>query len=217
MDIIYLGHSSFKISGKAASVITDPFDPSMVGIKYPKTSADIITISHAHPDHNFVGSVEAEGTVKVVDGPGEYEIKGISIMGYPSFHDNEKGAARGENTIYVFEHEGFRLAHLGDLGHTLTEDQIRDIGDIDVLFIPVGGEYTIGPDEATKVTRAIEPKIVVPMHFQAPGMNPEVFASVQTVDAFVTALGSTPEHMKKISLKPGVALSEEMKLIILER
>src|SRR3989344_7397522 len=101
MDISYLGHSSFLISGKSSKVVTDPFDPKMVGLKYPKVSAQIVTISHDHEDHNKQELVTE--VKKVINGPGEYEIEGISILGYSSFHDDQKGQKRGKNIIYVIE------------------------------------------------------------------------------------------------------------------
>ena len=174
MDIVYLGHSSFKIKTKTATVITDPFDPKMVGLKYSGVEGEIVTVSHDHRDHNAVDKVG--GVKRVVDGPGEYEISGVSIMGYPSFHDNEKGAKRGKNTIYVYEAEGLRLAHLGDLGHVISEDLVNEMGAIDVLMIPVGGEFTIGPKEAAEIVGKVDPYFVIPMHYKISGMNPETFA-----------------------------------------
>ena len=97
MDITYLGHSSFKIKTKTASVVTDPFDPKMVGIKYSGVEGEIVTVSHEHEDHNAVDKVS--GVKKIVDGPGEYEISGVSIMGYKTFHDNKQGSERGENPV----------------------------------------------------------------------------------------------------------------------
>ncbi len=215
MDIIYYGHSSFKISGKTASVITDPFDPQMVGIKFAKTTADIVTLSHAHPDHNYIEGVSE--VHKIIQNPGEYEVKGISMLAYPTFHDANKGADRGENLIFVFELEGYRVAHLGDLGHMLDESLLSAIGDIDVLMIPVGGTYTIDAEMAAKVTNAIEPKMIIPMHYQVPGMKPDLAEKLAPVETFVTELGMSAEHMKKLSLKPGTLLPEETKLIILDR
>ena len=122
MDITYLGHSSFKIRTKTATVITDPFDPKMVGLKYSGVEGEIVTVSHDHSDHNAVDRVSL--VKKVVEGPGEYEILGVTIMGYKTFHDNKNGSERGENTVYVIEAEGLRLVHLGDLGHLLSDDQL---------------------------------------------------------------------------------------------
>lgn len=211
MEIAYLGHSSFKIKGKSSTVITDPYDAS-IGLKFPKSEADIVTVSHQHPDHNQVDQV---GNVKkVIAGPGEYEIGGVSIIGITSFHDNQSGAERGKNTMYVIEMDGLRLAHLGDLGHTLSEKQLEEIGEIDVLFIPVGGVYTITSVEATEVARQIEPNYIIPMHYQAPGLSGEMFAGLEPVDAFVKQIALTAETLPKLSIKE--TLEEETKLVILE-
>lgn len=201
--------------GKSASVVTDPFDPSMVGLKLPKLSADIVTLSHDHQDHNFLEGVT--DVHKVVRNPGEYEIMGVSILAFPSFHDATKGADRGENIVYVFELEGFRVAHLGDLGHMLDDTLLAALGDIDVLILPVGGTYTIDAEMAVKVTQAIEPKMVIPMHYKVSGMKEDLAANLLPVEDFVKALGRTEEHTKKLSLKPGGLLPEELKLIILDR
>lgn len=214
MDIIYLGHSSFKIAGKAGTVVTDPFDPSMVGIKYPKVEADIVTVSHDHKDHNQTELVT--NVHKVISEPGEYEVRGISVLGFPAFHDSEKGAVRGKNTIYVIEIDGFRIAHLGDLGHPLSESAINGLGTIDILMVPVGGEFTIGPADAATVAKAIEPSVIIPMHFKNEGMNPEISDKLLPVEDFLSALGMSAERTNKFSAKEGT-LSEEMKVVILER
>src|SRR6185369_7759330 len=152
MEIVYLGHSSFKLSGKNTKLVTDPFDSSLVGLKYPKVEADIVTISHHHPDHDK--SEQVSEVKKIVDGPGEYEIGGVSIIGISSFHDDKKGAERGKNTIYLIEMDGLKLLHLGDLGHLLTDKEKSEIGDIDVMFIPVGGEYTIDAKTAYELVKS---------------------------------------------------------------
>lgn len=214
MDITFLGHSSFRIKGKSATLVTDPFDPAMVALKYRGVSADIVTISHQHEDHNQADLVK--GVKKVVSGPGEYEIMGISIIGISTFHDDKKGEARGKNTVYVIEVDGLRLAHLGDLGHKLTERHLETMGNIDILMIPVGGEYTIGPAHAVEVTRAIEPIIVIPMHYQMPGLNPKVFAKLAKVDHFISDLGFPAEKADKLTIKKE-SLGEEQKVYVLEK
>jgi L-ascorbate metabolism protein UlaG (beta-lactamase superfamily) len=214
MDIIYLGHSSFKLRGKSTTVITDPFDPSMVGLKYPSQEATIVTISHDHPDHNHIELVKNVG--RVVNGPGEYEIAGVSIIGIHSFHDDKKGEERGKNTIYVFEMEGLRIAHLGDLGHKLSADAIEEMGPIDILFIPVGGKFTIDAQTAVEVTRSIEPSIIIPMHYLADGMNPETFEGLLKPEEFVNAMGIPSESMEKLTIKKS-DIGEERKIILLEK
>jgi L-ascorbate metabolism protein UlaG (beta-lactamase superfamily) len=212
MDITYLGHSSFKLRGKTASLITDPFDPKVVGLKYPSNEADIVTVSHNHPDHNQ--SQIIKNVRMVVEGPGEYEISGISIIGIPSFHDNKKGEERGLNTIYVFEIDGLRVAHLGDLGTDLTDEQVTALGSIDVLIIPVGGDYTIGPKDAVKIVGEIDPYFVIPMHYKVSGISSE-FSKLEPVDTFLKESGLTVEKMDKFSLKREDILEDQSTKIIL--
>lgn len=214
MDITFLGHSSFRLKGKTATVVTDPFDPEKVGFKFPRIAADIVTVSHQHEDHNQADLVK--GAKRLVSGPGEYEIMGVSMIGISSFHDEKKGAKRGKNTIYVYEMDGLRLAHLGDLGHKLNEKILEKIGDIDVLMVPVGGEYTIGPSEAVEVVRAIEPKIAVPMHYQMPGLNPATFAKLSSTEPFLAEIGLPVEKTDKLSVRKE-NLGEESKVILLEK
>lgn len=212
MDIVYFGHSSFHIKGKSASVITDPFDD--IGIKFPKVSADLVTISHDHSDHNNASAVS--DAHKVFDGPGEYESKDVSIVGFPTFHDDKKGEVRGNNTVYMIEIDRIRLVHLGDLGHTLSEKQVDALGEVDVLFVPVGGEYTIGPEKAVEVVRAIEPVYTIPMHYKADGLNAETFGSLKPVEEFVSQIGMNPDKTTKLSLNKDT-MGEDPQLVILER
>lgn len=212
MDITYLGHSSFKLKGKTASVITDPYDPKFVGLKYPSSEADIVTISHNHNDHNQ--SQLVKGVRMVVNGPGEYEISGVSIIGIPSFHDAKKGEERGENTIYVFEIDGLRIAHLGDLGIDLSDEQISGLGNIDVLMIPVGGEFTIGSKEAVRVVGEVGPYFVTPMHYKVDGLSPE-FSKLEPVETFLSECGLTVERIDKFSLKKEDILEDQSTKVIL--
>jgi L-ascorbate metabolism protein UlaG (beta-lactamase superfamily) len=216
MDITYLGHSSFKIKTKTATVITDPFDSQMVGLKYSGVEGEIVTVSHAHHDHNAVDKVS--GVKKVLEGPGEYEVMGVSIIGYPSFHDAKQGTERGKNTIYVIEAEGLRLAHLGDLGHALNDDLVNEMGSIDVLMIPVGGNFTIGPKEAVEIVGKIDPYFIIPMHYFVPGLNSQTFVGLQPVETFLKEIGMTVENLPKFSLKREDILEDQgSKVIILEK
>ncbi len=214
MDITYLGHSSFRMRGKDASVVTDPFDPKMVGLKFSGVKADIVTVSHDHKDHNYVDGVkEAE---KVVNGPGEYEIKGVSILGYGTFHDSEKGEKRGKNTVYVYEFDNLRIAHLGDLGHKLPEDLLEEIGDIDILLIPVGGVFTIDSALAIETVQAIEPSIVIPMHYQQKGLNQATFSELAPVESFLQDIGLPVEKMGKLSIKQSDFIEETKRVVVLD-
>lgn len=215
MDITYLGHSSFRIKSKDTSLVTDPFDPKMVGIKFPTgITADIVTISHNHPDHNNVSAIA--NVRKVVEGPGEYEIGGITILGFASYHDGKKGEERGTNTIYVIEAEGLRLAHLGDLGHTLSDKDIECMGEIDILMVPVGGIKTITPGVAVDIIRSLEPKIVLPMHFKVEGSDSDVFAGLASLDTFLKEVAISQERLDRLSVKKEL-LGEEQKVVILAK
>ncbi len=209
-----MGHSSFLLRGKTGTVVCDPFDPKMVGFKFSSVKADIVTISHDHQDHNRAALVN--GVKKVISGPGEYEVMGISILGLPSYHDEKEGANRGKNTIYVLEIDGLRICHLGDLGHKLSENLLEDLSHIDILLIPVGGEYTIGPSGAVAVIQEIEPMIVIPMHYQVPGLNPEIFAKLAPVEEFLKEVGLRVENVHKLSVKKE-ELGEEPKIVVLEK
>ena len=215
MDITYLGHSSFKIKTKTAVVVTDPFPSEMLGFKFPKTEADIVTISHQHEDHNCLKLIE--GDPFVISEPGEYEVKGVSFFGYSSFHDQHSGSERGENNIYVIEAEGLRICHLGDLGSAIPPKTLEEISDIDVLMIPVGGEVTINSKEAVDLISQIEPYIVLPMHYRAEGINEKTFGVLATLDTFLKEMGAeNSERLDKISLTKD-KLPVETKVVLLER
>jgi L-ascorbate metabolism protein UlaG (beta-lactamase superfamily) len=181
MDITWLGHSCFRIKGKEASVVTDPYDATLK-YSWPKPSANIVTISHPHPGHNNPAGVE--GSPILVYRPGEYEIKNVLIIGFPTFHDAAQGANRGRNTTYLMEMEDLRLCHLGDLGHAPSSKQIEELSGIDVLFAPVGGVSTIDAKTAAEIVRLLNPKIVIPMHYQT-----EVTNWLEPLDKFTTGMG----------------------------
>lgn len=214
MDITYLGHSSFRIHGKSVSWVTDPYASSIVGLKFPKVEAQIVTISHDHDDHNKAGIVG--DSPYIVSGPGEYEVKGVSIFGIPTYHDNKQGAERGPNTVYVASLDGIILCHLGDLGHKLSGETIGQIGAVDILFVPVGGFYTIDASTASEVVSSLEPKIVIPMHYKTEGLAPALGDKLAPVDDFVKEVGMVPVKTNKFVVTYD-QLPEETQLIVLER
>ncbi|MFZ5595765.1 MAG: MBL fold metallo-hydrolase [Bacillota bacterium] len=164
MNIQWLGHACFLITlGDGKTIITDPFGDS-VGYPQPGLKADLVTVSHQHYDHNAVDKVG--GSPRVIDTEGAHSYKNISVHGIPSWHDKNEGSQRGGNIMFVIEAEGVRVCHLGDLGHTLNPDQVSRLGRMDVLLIPVGGFYTIGPDEAARVVEQLNPGYVAPMHYK---------------------------------------------------
>ncbi len=214
MEIYPLGLSSFRIKGKTGTVVTDPFDPMMVGLKFPKIDgADILTVSHDHADHNHTDGVGGEPFV--IKGPGEYEVKGITIVGIASYHDGSSGAERGKNTIYRMSVDNVNICHLGDLGHKLTDEQVDLIGDIDILFVPVGGFYTIDPKTAAAVVAQVEPYIVVPMHYKRAGMS-EAFNKLDGVEKFLSEMGAeqvAPTNKLTVSKEK---LPENTTVVVLE-
>ena len=195
MDINWLGHSCFRIRGRQAAIVTDPYPPDL-GYSLGKLTADIVTVSHQHPSHSYVQGVGGEP--RLVKGPGEYEIKGVLIIGIPTFHDGEGGKKRGRNTVYVMEVDGMTVCHLGDLGQALAAEQVEEIGDVHVLLLPVGGVSTIDAPMAAGVIRQIEPKVVIPMHYKTPALSREL----GTVEAFLKEMG-----IERIESQPKLTLT----------
>ncbi|MEK7141204.1 MAG: MBL fold metallo-hydrolase [Patescibacteria group bacterium] len=214
MDITYLGHSSFKLRGKQATLVTDPYG-SLIGLSYPKhTEADIVTVSHDHEDHNAVRLVD--GNPFIVSGPGEYEIKGVGVVGLGVYHDDQKGEKRGKSTIFRIEIDGLSIVHLGDLGHELSAAQVDSLDGVDILLVPVGGIYTIDANQAAKIVGEIEPTIVIPMHYNRTGLDQKMFADLAPVDAFLKEMGKT-----EVSPQPKFSvtrdkLPEEMQVVVLQ-
>jgi L-ascorbate metabolism protein UlaG (beta-lactamase superfamily) len=163
MEITWLGHSCFLIRGKEQTIITDPYRPDL-GYSLGEPEADIVTVSHFHPGHSYIEGVADEP--KQIKSPGEYEIGGTFITGISTFHDNKKGELKGKNTIYVIEMDGITLCHLGDLGHPLGPHLLEELGDVDILFLPVGEVSTIPVDTAAEIVRQLEPPIIIPMHYK---------------------------------------------------
>ncbi|HEX7586805.1 MAG TPA: MBL fold metallo-hydrolase [Anaerolineae bacterium] len=162
MEIDWFGHACFRLHGKEGTVITDPYSKE-IGLSFPRPRADIVTISHDHPGHHYAQGVK--GDPRVIDGPGEYEIKNIFVTGIPTFHDKKAGKERGPNTVYVMDIDGLTICHLGDLGHVPTQPQAEALGNVNVLLVPVGGVSTINAGEAAEIVSLLEPQVVIPMHF----------------------------------------------------
>jgi L-ascorbate metabolism protein UlaG (beta-lactamase superfamily) len=169
MEITYIGHSCFKIKGEEITLVVDPYDPKKTGYKLPKLSADVVLMTHEHPDHAHVEGVSDYRLV--VETPGEYEAAGTFITGIKTYHDDNEGKDRGNNTIYQVEMDGFSLLHLGDLGHELQKETLEKLTEIDVLMIPVGGVYTVDAKTAVKVISSVEPSIIIPMHYQTKDLS----------------------------------------------
>lgn len=180
MKIQWLGHACFLITfSNGRTLMTDPFDPK-VGYPQPGFSADMVTVSHQHFDHNAVNLIP--GKPSVVQKEGRHSFEGITITGIPSFHDSSKGSQRGRNIIFIVDAEDLKVCHLGDLGHILEKEQLEQIGVVDVLLIPVGGYYTIGAGEALQVVEQLRPKYVVPMHYKTSYID----FPISTADEFLS-------------------------------
>jgi L-ascorbate metabolism protein UlaG (beta-lactamase superfamily) len=211
MEIIWHGHSFFEISTKGVKITTDPFDKK-IGLPVKKVKADILLISHNHYDHNNKEAISGE--YFLIEGPGEYEVKGIYIEGIDSFHDEKEGRERGRNTIYKIELENFKICHFGDFGQKeLTQEQKEKLENVEILMLPVGGIYTIGPKEAFEIVQEIEPKIVIPMHYSLPNLK----IKLGKVDEFLKLMGiRSPKVLEKLTLKKGEKLPEETRVFILK-
>ncbi|GCE14128.1 MBL fold metallo-hydrolase [Tengunoibacter tsumagoiensis] len=166
MEITWLGHSCFQLRGKNAILITDPCSPQSqptAPAALSKINASIVTVSHDHPGHNAVQSVG--GHPRVVRSPGEYEISDVLITGVAAYHDTKRGQDYGRNTIYIIHMDDLVICHLGDLGHSLQEEQLEEVADADVLLLPISGDHTINATQAAEIISQVEPRVVIPMHY----------------------------------------------------
>jgi len=216
MQIVWHGQSCFQISfsknkDEKLTVVIDPFSEE-IGLRIPTLEADILMISHDHPDHNNKKAVS--GNPFLIEGPGEYEIKGVFIQGIEADHDKSQGEERGKTTIYTIEGEEIRLCHLGDLGQKeLNADQLEHIGDIDILMIPVGGIYTISAQEASKIISQIEPRLIIPMHYNLPKMK----SKLDGLDKFLKVMGQKGiEPQSKLTVKKKDLEGETTEVVVLK-
>ena len=214
--ITWAGQSCFQISvsnsrDHSADIVIDPFDEE-TGLKVPNFSADILLVTHQHHDHNNIKTIKGEPFL--AEGPGEYEVKGVFIQGIPAFHDDKEGKEKGLNTIYTIEAEDIRFCHLGDLGQKqLTDEQVDKIGNVDVLMIPVGGEYTISSQEAQRIISQIEPRIVIPMHYKLPKLK----ADLDDVNKFLKTMGKpSVVPQDKLVIKSSAMPKDGMEIVVLQ-
>lgn len=188
MELHFYGHAMFGLTSGGVTIVIDPFNDDL-GYPKPRVAPDAVVISHEHSDHNNAGLVG--GRPRVIRGLADEgktwaaldeRVGPVRITGVATYHDGQQGSARGKNTVLILEAEGLRVVHLGDLGHLLSDEQARAIGAPDVLMVPVGGHFTIGPAEADQVIEHLQPRVVIPMHYKT-----EVTASwpIATLDAFL--------------------------------
>jgi len=203
MVITWFGQFFFEIKtkdsqNKEVCLVIDPFDEK-IGLKVPQLEAQILLVTHSHFDHSNIEAIK--GSPFLINEPGEYEIRNVFIKGILSFHDDSQGKERGINVIYSIEAEGIRISHLGDLGQKeLTPEQLEELGRIDVLLIPIGGIFTINAQKAANIISQLEPKIVIPMHYQIPKLKLEL----EGLDKFFKIMAKEkiePQKRLKITTK----------------
>ena len=210
MQINWYGHSCFRLRDRYGAVVTDPYGDD-IGYRLPRIRADIVTVTHEHPDHANVKAIK--GNPQVISGPGEYEIKGIFVIGIPAQSEETQTKVGVRNTLYLFDFEGVTVCHLGDLRRVPTQSQLEELGDVDVLLIPVGGGTTLGAAKASEVISLLEPKIVIPMHYKT-----ELLKGVKLapVDQFLKEMGIkevAPVDVVKVTKG---ALPSETQVMVME-
>lgn len=214
MVITWYGQACFRIQSGDKTLVIDPFSKS-IGLTPPNVQADVVFVTHEHSDHNNIKALR--GDPFIINGPGEYDIKGIKARGIESFHDNEEGAKRGHNTLYFIELEDVRILHMGDIGqHSLREEQVQAMGRVDVLMIPVGGNFTIAAREAVNIANSLEPGIVIPMHYKIPKL---AIKELEDVKGFLKEFGEEgAKAQEKLALKAKDfdAETEKSKVVVLK-
>ncbi len=182
MEITWYGQSCFRIRTRGVAVVTDPYGPEL-GPTLPRLRAHIVTVSHQHPNHSYLRAVR--GGAYVIQGPGEYEIRDTFIFGVATTHNTPRDQSLGANTCYLIEMEEMSICHLGDLGQPLTQEQVEELENVDVLLVPVGGRNTLTPSGAAEVISQLEPSVVIPMHYKVPGIQ----ANLGTLQRFLKEMG----------------------------
>ncbi len=214
MELTWLGHAAFRLRGREVTIVTDPYGGDDWAYPPLSVNADVVTLSHGHQHHSHVGGVG--GSPRVFSGPGEYEIGGTIIWGVPTSKRTESADDRDtRNTAYVIQMEDVTICHLGDLGRTLTTEELTRIKDCDVLLVPVGGHCTIGAAEAADVVAQVEPKLIVPMHYATPETRGHV--DLDEVERFCREMGATEvAPQNRLNVTPG-NLPAEPAVVLLEQ
>ena len=214
MKIRYLGHSSFQlIESTGTTIVTDPYSDKL-GCSMPEVTADAVTVSHHHYDHDAVEKVG--GSPVVIDKEGSYDLQGVGINSIQSFHDKAGGRLRGENIIFKFSMDGIEVCHLGDIGEDCSTELIEALLPVDVLLIPVGGEYTIDAEQAKEFVDRIMPDIVIPMHYREKGKK----LDIDKVDEFTDLFDEEqvdPEGGSEIDISREDLGGDSTKIIVMER
>ena len=210
MEITWYGHSCFRLTERLlATVVTDPYDKASIGYDDLKLKADVVTISHDASGHNNTNAVK--GTSHVITGPGEYEIGGVFITGVQTNGKNKNdGVLR--NTLYVFDYNGLKVAHLGDLKRVPTQSEVEALGEVNVALVPVGGGGGLTAATAAEAISLLEPNIVIPMHYA----TKDTKLQLASLDKFLKEMGlgaSQPESSLKVTRS---SIPEETHVVVLE-
>jgi len=214
MKIRYLGHSCFLLKTKSANVLIDPYDPKVTGLKLSPQQADVLLISHEHADHNY--RTAAKGEYFEINGPGEYQVKDVVVVGIPVKHDTKDGAERGFVTMYLIRVEGVKILFCADLGHGLDSETVDAVNGVDILLVPVGGVYTIDAKGAVEVVKAIDPRIIIPMHYQTQDLK--LSQKLASVEDFVKLVNLKPEEEGgELNIDKSKLPEEAQKLVILPK
>ena len=209
MNIKFHGHTGFSIVADGGTIVTDPFSEK-IGIKLPNLSADIVTVSHNDEPYNNVAGVSGEP--RVFSWPGEYETKGIHFKGIHSFHNAKEDKEQLENIIFLINEKGIKICHLGAQGTKLTPEQLEQVGDVDILMVPVGGKGTVDAKKAKEIVEQIEPRIVIPMAYDTEGSNLELAG----LEAFLDAMGAkNVEPVDDFKVKRSELPDDNSKVVII--
>lgn len=206
----WFGQACFEI-GDGRTVVTDPHDGDSVGLEAPDVEGDIITVSHDHYDHASGKDLVSKAETVILEGMESGTADDINPERFESYHDKARGSARGNNVIFKFELDGFRICHLGDLGHTLESKDVMEIQPIDVLLIPVGGKFTIDGAEAAELVEELKPRVVIPMHYEVEGLE----VPISGPDQFLRSIGDGYKVVEKETLELD-ELPEEETIYVLE-
>ena len=208
MEITWYGHACFRLKSRGATVVTDPYDKTL-GLSLPHPKADIVTVSHNTPHHNYVAGVK--GDFMVINSPGEYEINGVFVTGiHMTPPKNAKSPT--QNKVFVIYMEDINLCHLGDLAYVPPQKQVEDMGNIDVLLIPVGGQNALNAAQAAEVISLIEPYIVIPMHYKLPGLT----IKLDPASKFLKEMGITKADTVDTLKLTRTNFTEETQVMLLE-
>lgn len=209
MKIQFHGHANFSVTEGDFTIVTDPFNEE-TGLAVPKLNGSAVTISQMHPHHNNIDAIE--DTPKVFNWPGEYETSGVHFKGINSFHNAKEDEVQKANTIFLMNIKGIRLCHLGDLGTKLTSEQLEQVGDVDILFVPVGGVDSIDAKKAKEVIEQIEPRVVIPMVYHTEGSK----VGLSSLAPFLSEMGAqNVEPITEFNLKRSELPDDNSKVVVI--